>query len=175
MRATATGLPLSIELDLGKFLAVLFNQRSELPQQFAAVGGRHFAPGTFIEGASGRLDGTVDILRVGFGDLRQDGPGRRIIIGECLARGGIDQLAINQEPIAPAHECLGWCAQAAVECSRICERIHVSSPVARNQRRARSRSAGADGTRNASQYQLIRLDLRQPMASALPVGERRFR
>ena len=96
MRATPTGLPLSIELDLGEFLAVLFNQRSELPQQFAAVGGRHFAPGTFIEGTSGRLDGTVDILRVGFGDLRQDGPGRRIIIGECLARGGIDQLAINK-------------------------------------------------------------------------------
>ena len=104
------GLAVVDRLDLGEFLAVLFDQFGELPQQFAALGGRHLAPGTFIEGASGRLDGTVDILRVGFGDLRQDGPGRRIIIRECLARGGIDQLAIDQEPIAPAHERLCWCA-----------------------------------------------------------------
>jgi hypothetical protein len=37
------------------------------------------------------------------------------------------------------------------------------------------REHGLTGTRNASQYQLFRLDLCQPMASALPVGERRFR
>jgi hypothetical protein len=38
-----------------------------------------------------------------------------------------------------------------------------------------SESAGADGIRNASQYQLFRSGLCQPMALTLPVGERRLR
>jgi len=35
--------------------------------------------------------------------------------------------------------------------------------------------AGADGNRNASQYRPFGLELCQPMASVLPVGERRLR
>ena len=67
--------------------------------------------------------------------------------------------------------------------STVSEEIHLLTPsrVRENIKghlaliRVRDRSAGADSIRNASQYQILRFELCQPMTPALPVAERRLR
>ena len=108
------------------------------------------------------------------GDIVNYGPELREALEAVRATASIVVQGNHDHAVGHCDDCR-WSArfrEVAEATRRFTSRFSL---LARNQRRARSRSAGADGTRNASQYQFFRLDLCQPMASAPPVGERRFR
>src|SRR4051794_35988695 len=68
---------------------------SELQQQRLPLIRFGLAPGPF-ERAARRRNRTVDVLRIAFGDGREQFASRRIMCLEALTRGGIDPFALDQ-------------------------------------------------------------------------------
>src|SRR6202011_5749844 len=78
---------------------VLANLFGETEQHPAALLGGGSGPRSILEGGLGGGDGTVHVVRVGVGRLRNDFFGRRIVDGESLGRFAIDPLSVNVELI----------------------------------------------------------------------------
>jgi hypothetical protein len=79
----ADRLPVVERLELGDLIGMAFEKTGELPNQLAAILRRGLRPGTRLEGATGALDGFVDIGRIGLGNG-----------GDCLSRGRIKNVEL---------------------------------------------------------------------------------
>jgi len=58
--------------------------------------GLTLAPAPLVEGAPRRGDRNIDILFIGFGDIGDYCPGRRVVNREGLARHGRDEFPVDQ-------------------------------------------------------------------------------
>src|SRR6185369_1961699 len=79
--------------ELREFFEVLLEQIGELPNELASFGGRHAAPGTFIEGIARGGNGEVDVSSIAFGNPCHFLAGGWVVGGKSLAGNGIDPLA----------------------------------------------------------------------------------
>jgi hypothetical protein len=97
-------LPFVDRFQLGQFFEVAFDQIGELPQHAPALGRADLGPAPLVEGAPRRGDRNIDILFIGFGDIGDDCPGRRVVNREGLARHGRDEFPVDQHQRLLAEE-----------------------------------------------------------------------
>jgi hypothetical protein len=101
----ADRLPVVEGLDLGEFIEVAEDEIANAPNELAALGGRHRRPGSRFEGAPRRLDGTVDVLLVPFGDLANLASRGGIHYGEGLSGGCGHPAAADEKLFWSVEEC----------------------------------------------------------------------
>ncbi len=82
--------------ECGELVGTFQHAVAQLPQQLAALRGRHTAP-LAVDGGETGLHRSIDVAAVGGGDLTQDAGVRRIDAGEALPRSGRAPLAADVE------------------------------------------------------------------------------
>ena len=105
------GLAVVERLQFRKFVAVLFEQIGQLPDQPSALRGRHPRPGARFECPPRRAYGRVDI-----GLLARRAMGNRFAAGrvedlECVAAQGLFPLTVDQQLACPVKETQGLIAE----------------------------------------------------------------
>ena len=82
--------------DVAELLGMLLEQIGEFPDQAAALGCGHPAPGAVVKGFASGLHGLIDVFAIAFRDLSQNFAGSGIVGRKSLSGSGIDPPAVDQ-------------------------------------------------------------------------------